>query len=152
MIILDVCNIYIKNQIMIYGILLILLGLLAVPSLILSKKPDAGKYFDKLAPYQGWIGLVFAVIGIFGLVKCLLHIGTFADAPIAWITWLATTFTEAALGFILGYGLIKKYALKKEKAAAKGEKVLGKLLPLQGTLGIIAIILGIWSVVAWLIW
>ena len=35
---------------MIYGITLILLGCLAIPSLILAKKPDAKALFDTIAP------------------------------------------------------------------------------------------------------
>jgi hypothetical protein len=38
---------------MIYGITLIVLSILAVPSLILSKKPEAKEYLDKFAPYHG---------------------------------------------------------------------------------------------------
>lgn len=133
---------------MIYGITLAILGFLAIPSLVLSKKPDAQKFYDKLAPIQGWLGVIFAVIGVIGLVSSILRIGLLADAPIAWITSLAVSFLEAALGFILGYSLITKYVLKGEK----GEKVFKKLQPIQGTLGIIAIILGIWSIIAWFIW
>lgn len=137
---------------MLYGITLIILGLLAIPSLIISKKPDAKKYFDKIAPYQGWIGIVFAILGIWGIIDCILHIGLFAHAPVMWITWLLTVVVEAVLGFILGYGLIKKHVLKGKKADDAGEKILGKLLPLQGTFGIIAIVLGLWSVIAAIIW
>jgi len=59
---------------------------------------------------------------------------------------------EAGLGIILGYGLIQKYALSKNEQAAAGEKVLAKLLPLQGILGIVAIVLGIWQVIASILW
>ena len=138
---------------MIYGILLIILGLLAVPSLVLSRKPDAKKYFDKLAPFQGWLGVAFAIWGIWGIIQCIINVGMLTTSPIWWITWLATEIITAVLGFILGYGLIQKYALSKnEKAAEKGEQVLKKLMPLQGTFGIIAIILGIWCVVTTFIW
>ena len=138
---------------MLYGILLIILGLLAIPSLILSKKPDAKALFDKIAPFQGWIGFVFAIWGIWGIISAILNLGWLAHWPIYWITYLLVSVVEAGLGIILGYGLIQKYALSKnESAAAAGEKVLAKLLPLQGTLGIVAIILGIWQCVASILW
>lgn len=138
---------------LLYGIALIILGLLAIPSLVLSKKPDAKKYFDKFAPIQGWFGVVFAILGVWGIISCILNIGWLTTAPIYWITWLAVEVVTAVLGFILGYGLIQKYALSKnEKAAEKGEQVLKKLMPLQGTFGIIALILGIWQIVATIIW
>ena len=128
---------------MIYGITLIILGCLAVPSLILAKKPDAKALFDKIAPYQGIIGIVFAFWGVWGIIQCILNIGLFSSIPVAWGIWLLVSVVEAALGFILGYGLISKYMLSKNEAAAeKGEKLLQKLLPLQGTLGLAAIALG----------
>lgn len=138
---------------MIYGITLIILGLLAVPSLLLSKKPDAKELFDKIAPYQGWIGIVFAFWGIWGIISAILNLGLLGTIPIYWVTWLAVSVVEAALGFILGYGLIAKHALSKNaQAAAKGEELLARLTPLQGKLGIVAIILGIWMIVTTFIW
>ncbi len=138
---------------MIYGITLIILGLLAIPSLVLAKKPDAKELFEKIAPYQGWIGLVFAIWGLWGIISCILSIGWIAHWPIYWITWLLVSIVEFALGFILGYGLIAKYALSKnEQAAEKGEQLLAKLIPLQGKLGIVAIILGIWQIISSIIW
>ncbi len=138
---------------MIYGILLIILGLLAVPSLLLSKKPNAKELFDKITPYQGWIGCVFAIWGLWSIISCILGIGLLATWPMLWITSLLVAVVEFGLGFILGYGLIQKYALSKnEKGAEAGEKLLAKLMPLQGTLGIVAIILGIWQIVANIIW
>lgn len=134
---------------MIYGITLILLGLLAIPSLVLAKKPDAKALFDKIAPYQGWIGVIFAIWGLWSLLNCFLNLGWLGAAPILWITWLVVSVVETALGFILGYGLLSKHALSKNAAAAaKGEQLLQKLLPLQGKLGILAIVLGAWMVIA----
>jgi ABC-type sulfate transport system permease subunit len=44
----------------------------------------------------------------------------------------------------MGYGLISKNLLaKNEAAAAKGQALLAKLVPLQGKFGIAAIIIGI---------
>ena len=128
---------------MIYGITLIILGCLAVPSLILAKKTDAKALFDKIAPHQGIIGLVFAFWGVWGIIQCILNLGLLISIPVAWVIWLLVSVVEAALGFILGYGLISKHMLSKNEAAAeKGEKLLQKLLPLQGTLGLVAIALG----------
>ncbi len=133
---------------MIYGILLIVLGLLAVPSLLLSRKPNAKELFDKIAPYQGLIGIVFAIWGAWGIISSILNLGWLGTIPIWWITLLAVAVVEFGLGFILGYSLIQKYVLSKnEKGAEAGEKLLAKLLPLQGILGIVAIILGIWGVI-----
>lgn len=138
---------------MIYGITLIILGCLAVPSLILSKRPDAKAAFDKITPYQGIFGIIFAIIGIWGIFECLANIELASIVPIRWFIWLLVSFVQAALGFILGYGLISKHLLSKNATAAeKGALVLQKLLPLQGKLGVIAIVLGVIQIILTLVY
>ncbi|WP_018626825.1 hypothetical protein [Niabella aurantiaca] len=138
---------------MLYGILLILLGILAVPSLVLSRKPEAKALLDKITPYQGWIGIVFCIWGLWGIISALLHIGWLSIVPVTWLLWLATAGVTAALGFILGYGLIQQYALSKNKEASeKGQRLLEKLRPQQGRLGIAAIVIGILSIIAAIVW
>ncbi|MDR0793203.1 MAG: hypothetical protein LBE82_07825 [Chitinophagaceae bacterium] len=138
---------------MLYAVLLIILGLLAIPSLIISKKPEAKQLFDKVAPYQGWFGVIFCIWGIWGIISSILNISWLSVIPIWWVTFLLIAIVEAVLGFILGYGLIQKYALSKSpEAAKKGEEVLAKLLPLQGKFGIAAIIIGLWAIVANIMW
>lgn len=136
---------------MLASILLIVLGILAVPSLILSKKPNAKELLDKLAPYQGWLGVIFfiwGVVGIFGVIGLLGYLGQGIFGIVLWILNLAIVLVELLLGFLMGYGLIAKYALSKnETAKAKGEEMLAKLAPLQGKLGIAAIIIGILAIV-----
>lgn len=138
---------------MIYGILLIVLGLLAIPSLVIAKKPEAKQLFDKVAPYQGWFGLIFAVWGVWGIISSIIHLNWLTIVPLWWITFLVVAVVEAVLGFILGYGLIQKYALSKNaEASKKGEELLAKLLPMQGKFGIVAIILGVWCIIASIMW
>ncbi|MBU2893050.1 hypothetical protein KO495_06885 [Colwellia sp. D2M02] len=134
---------------MIYGIALILLSLLAVPSLILSKRPDAKDVLAKIAPYQGWIGVVFCFWGLWGIIAAVLNLGLLTSAPIWWITWLASSVVEAILGFMLGYNLINKYVLSKsEEGAKKGEELLAKLAPMQGKVGLVGLCLGVWTIIA----
>jgi len=134
---------------MLFGITLIILGILAVPSLLLAKKPNAQELLDKITPYQGWIGLGFCFWGVWNIIRAILNLGWLTDFPIYWVTWLAVSVVTAALGFILGYGMISKHLLSKnEEAKAKGEQLLAKLRPLQGKLGMAAIILGIWSIIS----
>lgn len=134
---------------MIYGITLIILGILAAPSLILSKKPNAKELLDKITPYQGWIGLGFCFWGVWGIISAILNLGWIGDFPVWWITWFASSLVEAVLGFILGYGMINKLLLSKnETAKLKGEQLLAKLAPVQGKLGLAGIIVGLWVIVA----
>ena len=138
---------------MLYGITLIILGILAIPSLVLAKKPDAKELIDKIVSYQGWIGLIFCIWGVWGIISCFLSISWISVIPVYWVIWLLVSIVEAALGFIMGYSLITKYALSKNPAAAeKGEKLLATLIPLQGKLGVAAIILGIVQIIASVVW
>jgi hypothetical protein len=127
------------------GILLILLSVLAVPSLLLSKKPEMKPQLDKLVPYQGWFGLISCVWGIWGIIFAIVNLSWIANGNlISWITLLAFAVVQTCLGFMLGYSLIVEYALKKPEAKAKGDAVLAKIQPFQGTLGIIGVVLGLW--------
>ncbi|MFV0564868.1 MAG: hypothetical protein ACK5NB_03440 [Flavobacteriaceae bacterium] len=134
---------------MIYGISLVFLSILAVPSLILSKKPNAKELLEKIEPYQGWIGLVFCIWGIWGIISAILNLGWLTTAPIWWVTLLAGSIVEAGLGFMLGYGTISKLFLSNsENAKAKAEEIREKIAPKQGKLGILGIIVGVWMIVA----
>jgi hypothetical protein len=66
-----------------------LLGVLAIPSLIIAKKPNAKELIDKIAPYQGWIGAVSCFWGVWGIISSILHLGWLAHWPIFWATFLA---------------------------------------------------------------
>ncbi len=134
---------------MIYGISLVLLSIIAVPSLILAKKPNAKELLAKVEPYQGWIGLIFCFWGIWGIISAILNLGWLASAPIWWITLLAGSVVEAGLGFMLGYGLISKLLLSKNAdAQEKAEQIRAKIAPMQGKLGILGLIVGIWMIAA----
>ncbi|AUC76563.1 MULTISPECIES: hypothetical protein [unclassified Olleya] len=134
---------------MIYGITLILLSIIAVPSLILAKKPNAQELLDKIEPYQGWIGLIFCLGGIWGIISAFLNIGWLTSLPIWWITLLAGSLVQAVLGFMLGFGMINKLILSNNEAAQqKAEALRVKLAPKLGKLGIFGLIVGGWMIVA----
>jgi hypothetical protein len=132
------------------GISLLLVGILAAPQLILSRKPNAAELLAKVAKWQGWIGIIAFVWGLWGIIWAIMTIGWIASGwPVRWFTWLVANIGQVVLGFIVGYGLIAKFALSKNEAAkAKGEQILQKLAPVQGTLAIIGIILGLWTIIA----
>ena len=133
---------------MFYGITLIILGVLAAPSLLLSRKPNAQELLDKITPYQGWIGLVVCLWGVWGIISAILNIGWMSLWPIYWFSWMAANVLQALLGFLLGYGMINKYLLSKsEEAKKKGEEFLAKMAPRQGKLGLFSILLGGWLII-----
>ena len=133
---------------MIYGIALIILGILAVPSLLVSRKPDAKEYLDKITPYQGWIGLAFCFWGIWGIIRSILNMGNISTG---WMLGLAVSVVTAVLGFLLGYGMINDLLLSKnEEAKEKGLELREKLAPMQGKFGIAAIVLGAMYILFWI--
>jgi hypothetical protein len=132
---------------LINGIWLAVLGILGASSLIIAKKPDAKEMIAKLAPYQGWIGAVSALWGVWGIISSVLNLGWLAHAPIYWVTFLADSVIQLSLGLLLGVGVLKTF-IKNPEAGAKMDQTIAKLAPYQGTLGLVAIGVGIWMVVA----
>ncbi len=132
---------------MIDGIWLALLGILAVPSLLLAKRPDAKELLGKLAPYQGWMGAISAIWGVWGIIRAVLNLGWLTTWPILWATYLANGILQAALGLILGIGVMKTF-IKAPAAQTKLDETLAKVAPHQGRLGIAGVAVGIWMVVA----
>ena len=134
---------------MIYGITLILLSLIAVPSLLLSRKPNAAELLDKVAPYQGWIGMAFAFFGVWGIISAFLNMGWLTSAPVWWATLLAGSVVEAGLGFLLGFPLINDMLLSNNaEAQGKALALRERVAPLQGKLGVAGIGIGVWMIVA----
>ena len=129
------------------GIWLAVLGVLGASNLIIARKPDAKELIGKLAPYQGWIGAVSALWGVWGIISSILNLGWMAYAPIYWITYLADSVLSLALGLLLGVGVLKTF-IKNAQAQEKMDQTIAKLAPYQGLLGLIAIGVGIWMVIA----
>lgn len=129
------------------GIWLAVLGILGASSLIIARRPDAAQMIAKLAPYQGWIGAVSALWGVWGVISCVLNIAWMTSFPIYWFTWLADSVLQALLGLLLGVGVLKTF-IKDPTAGQKMDETITKIAPFQGTLGLAAIGLGIWMIVA----
>ncbi len=125
------------------GLWLALLGVLAAPNLIISKKPEAKEIIAKLAPYQGWIGAVSAVWGLIKLFGTFKYFDWFSVIPVGIITMLASAILTLALGLLLGIGVIKTF-VSSEDAKAKIDEMMAKLAAKQGILGLLGIIVGIW--------
>ncbi len=132
---------------LINGLWLVVLGALGASSLIIARKPDAKELLGKLAPYQGWIGAVSALWGVWGVISSLLSLRWLSHWPIYWITFLADALLLLSLGLLLGVGVLKTFVGSPE-AQARMDKTIARLAPYQGNLGTVAIVLGIWMVIA----
>jgi hypothetical protein len=133
------------------GLWLAVLGVLGAASLIIAKRPDAREAIGRLAPYQGWIGAVSALWGVWGIISAVLSIGWLAHWPIYWVTYLADSVLQLALGLLLGVGVLKSF-IKDPRANQRMDQTITKLAPFQGTLGLVAIGLGLWMIVAGFLW
>jgi hypothetical protein len=126
---------------MLTSIIAILGGLIAASSLIVAKKPNAQELLDKLTPFQGWIGVVLTVYGVWGILQSLLNLGSIG---LWWMISLAVSAVMFTVGFLLAYSLISKYLLEKnETAKEKGQLLRQKLTKYQIPAGVALIILGV---------
>ena len=91
---------------------LIVCGSLAAATLLVQKKPNAQQLLDKITPYQGIIGVIVAIWGVWIVIFCLLHISAIRYVPFWFLIYLLTGIVEILLGFLLGYALIAKYAIQ----------------------------------------
>lgn len=128
---------------------LFICGALAASSLVVAKKPNAKELLDKLTPYQGWIGFVVCLWGLWIIINSLMLLQVVKVWPVWWLTYLLTGVISAGLGFLLGYGLLSKFILSKNPmAAAKGEAIRAKLTKIQIPLGVVGMIWGVWSLIS----
>jgi hypothetical protein len=135
---------------MLAGLITIAGGILAASALIISRKPNAKELIDKITPYQGWIGIVMFFWGVWGVLDCVRNLGMLGDRPLFWMFWLAASAADVLVGFLLGFGLITKYALGKNAAAqARGQQIRAQLAGYQGVFGLFAIAMGS-LYIAWL--
>lgn len=132
---------------MFYGIWLVVLGMLGAANLIIAKKPDAREIIAKFAPYQGWIGAASALGGTWILISALLNLSMLGSSPIWWITLLANGVLQFALGLLLGVGVLKSF-IKNPEANTRMDQMITKLAPYQGTLGLVAMGVGVWAVIS----
>jgi hypothetical protein len=125
------------------GLITIAGGLLAASALIIARKPNAQQLIDKLTPYQGWIGILMFLWGIWDLLFCIRNFSALSHTPLFLVFALAITAADLVVGFLLGFGLITKYTLRGNAAAmARGQAIRARLAPLQGAFGVLAVITG----------
>jgi hypothetical protein len=134
-------------MLLVYGLSLMVLGVLSASSLIVQKRPDAKEMIEKLARYQGTIGVVAAVWGAYVLLRSILNLASIHLPFLHWATSVAIGAVLLGNGFLLGYGLAMTW-VKDPTAKAKAEEAYQKLVPYQTKLGLAAIALGLWGVLA----
>ena len=115
----------------------IVLGAFILAPRFLDDKDDARALLEKISTFKGIIGLVVLVFSIMALVSL---IGAISLYDLFRISLLLTIIDMAALGFVLGFGLLSGEVLSKsENASEKAEDLREKLQPRQEILGMLAI-------------
>ena len=118
----------------------ILGGILAISGLILTKKPDAKKYIDRLTPYQALIGVGMIALGVINFLRALGHIGAMLKVGMFGLGWLALVVTSILLGALFGMPQIAKWIPGESSAEQKAVELSKKVAPYQVMLGIILVI------------
>ena len=131
------------------GLILLAGGALSASNIIVGKKPNAKELIDKLVPYQGWLGVVMFLYGIYWLIFDFIDfVRVISVYPVTAIVAILVIFCYLILGFLLGFSLISKYALSKnEQAMAKGQEIRAKLAKVQGPMGLVAIVVGLYWII-----
>lgn len=124
--------------------LLILGGILALSSFIVSKKPDAKRMIDKLVPFQAFIGVALLVVGIiswldFGIVNIFRVMSFWFLGGLAIV---GGVFSAILLGFFFGMPQIAKWIPGESNAETKAMELSKKLAPFQMIIGIVALVAG----------
>jgi hypothetical protein len=136
---------------MLVPIILIVLGALAAANLIIAKQPNAKVVLDKVAPYQGFIGVGAFSWGLWQLILLLIHINLISLAPMHYLVALAMVLVTLGLGFLMGYELLQQYVLSKNaEAAVQGAAVRAKLMQFQIPLGLAGIVVGVVGLIMFL--
>lgn len=128
---------------------LIVGSLVCLSSFIIAKKPEAKQLFEKIAPYQGFLGVALLFWGLYDVYRWFLQ-DTGADMSafslfmkvdkVLAFAGLAYVISEVIIGFILGFGLIATWIPGEGGAEKKGLEVQKKLLTFALPIGIIGII------------
>jgi hypothetical protein len=128
---------------MIYGIFLIILGLLAAPKLVLDKIPGLGGLVSLLQKIESFIGLFAIVWGAWSTFQCILNISLMSSNMLWWVTWLVGAIVLLLLGILLGLNLLIGNVI----STVKGTAILLALKPYKQMLAIIALVLGILTII-----
>lgn len=124
------------------ALILVVIGVLSAAPLIISRRPDAKEVIEKIAVYQGWIGVGAAVWGAWSVLQSVANID---QISLAWILGLAIGLTTLGNGFLLGFALGITF-VSDEKAKEKAFELYERLLPFQTKLGLAAIAFGLMGV------
>ena len=130
------------------SVMLIVAGILAAAAFIIARKPEAGKWINKIMPFNGWIGTLLFVWGAWYVVDVILHLGRYSeymklDPFWGFIRMLFIPATAVFLGFMLGFTLVAKWMPGQGRSEEKLLALQKKLIKITTPLGLLGILAGI---------
>lgn len=128
---------------LLHGAWLLVVGALGAATLVARDRRGA-RVLAELERYQGWIGVVSAVVGLWRLFWVLLELPV-----LRWFNhWLLRALDGAlllSLGLLLGVGLFRSW-IKSPRGEATLDRWTRKLQPHREKLGVTAMVLGAYLV------
>ena len=132
----------------------IVASLICLSSFIVAKKPEAKQLFEKIAPYQGFLGVGMLALGLWRFIADVGDYGMMLDSPfkLLAISIIAYELSLIVLGFILGFGLIAGWIPGESGAEKKGLEIQKKLLAFSLPIGVIGLIAGVMMLYYYFTW
>jgi hypothetical protein len=136
----------------------IVASLVALSGFIIAKKPEMKATFEKIQPYQGFLGVGLLFYGLWDFFHYFL---SSAVGDMSWfslvmkfdkvlgIALVGYIVSEILLGFILGFGLIASWIPGEGAAEKKGVAIQKKLLAFSLPIGIVGIVSALLFLVKW---
>ncbi len=120
---------------------LLIVGCIGASSYLLSKFPTMQPFLDKIAPYQGIIGVVCVVIGLFTALSSTLQL-------FKALVYIASALVLLGLGLTFGLQIIQGFLPNNNNTSQKLSTWNNYLIPYQGKLGLVALALSAWGLFA----
>ena len=136
------------------GALAVIIGsLIALSSFIIARKPDAKALFEKVTPYQGFLGVGLLAWGVIDLLRTIGDWSAMLDVKfLLGLGIIGYVCSEVLLGFLLGFGLIAQWIPGESEAEKKGIEIQKKLLVYSLPIGVIGLASGFITLYYYLTW
>jgi hypothetical protein len=135
-----------KGMFLIGALAVIAGSLISLSAFIIAKRPSARHLFEKVAPYQGFLGVGLLVWGIYDLLRTVGSWGDFLRIPgmkLFGAGVIAYVLSEIVIGFCLGFGLIASWLPGQGGAEKKGLEIQRKLLGFSMPIGVVGLVSGL---------
>lgn len=128
------------------GALAVIAGsLLSLSGFIIARSPSTQRLFERVTPYQGFLGVALLAWGIFDLVRSAGHWGAFLRSPfpkLFGIGVIAYVLSEIVIGFCLGFGIIARWIPGEGRAERRGLSIQRRLLDVSLPIGMVGLVAG----------